>query len=64
MQIKKKYKEIKVGGREKDYSILFNPSTLLPVFHNLYSKVMCSLDLQRELGFEVSPQTDGASLTK
>lgn len=64
MQIKKKYKDIKVGGREKNYSIPFYPSTLLPVFHSLYPKVVSSLDLQRELGFEVSPQIDCASLTK
>lgn len=64
MQIKKKYREIKVGGREKDYSMPFNPSTSLPVFHNLYPKVVSGLDLQRDLGFEVSPQIDSASLTK
>lgn len=58
MQIKKKYKEIKVGGREGDYSIPFHPSTSLSVFYNLYPKVRSSLDIQRELGFEVSPLTD------
>lgn len=62
MQIKKKYKVIKVGGRERDYTILFHPSTLLPVYHNWltisHPKVMSSLDIQGELGFEVSPLTD------
>lgn len=58
MQIKEKEKEIKVRGREGDYTILFHSSTLLPVFHNLYPKVMSGLDIQRKLSFEVTPLTD------